>query len=157
MFGLTLPDAAAVLYLVWRVVHARKVGLGDSLHGLLTLVLLIALFLGFRITRELRELLGNLADAMQAIPGLGSKLGVIGGAWYLSRLLREQTAYWIERRVPAHLHRRTTALSEALRAGLLTGFIAWLAQGWYEPATSDVPYIVQALWVSRSWTDDLLQ
>ena len=131
--------------------------LGDSLHGLIALLLLIGLFLGLRMHRELRGLLGDLADSMQAIPGLGSKLLVVVAAWYLMRLIRRRSGAWIEAGVPRRLHSRITPLSEGPRAILLAGFVLWLAEGWFDGPPWTLPKAVQAVRVGDTWLKSQLQ
>lgn len=151
MLDLTLPDALALLFVSFAVVRSRSRPLGDSLHSLIALLLVIALFMGLRMAGEMRQLLGGLAEAMRAISGLGSRLLVIIGAWYLLRLLRKRSGYWIERAIPGSMHRRITPFSEGLRAALLAGFVAWLAEGWYTNSRQDTPLIVHGVRIGDAW------
>ena len=57
----------------------------------LSTILLIGLFFGLRMSRELRGLLADVADLFQVVPGLGSRLLILVGAWYLLRLLRRHS------------------------------------------------------------------
>lgn len=145
MLDLTLIDAAAVLYVLYSIARARRRSLGDALHDLLALLLLIGLFLGFRAASEMRGVLGELTDMMRTVPGLGSKVLIIIAAWYLLRLLRKRTGYWIEKAVPRGAHRTLLPFAEGLRAALLVGFIAWLTEGFFDPAPAPGPVIVD--WV----------
>ncbi|MCB1802108.1 MAG: hypothetical protein KDI82_10520 [Gammaproteobacteria bacterium] len=145
MTELTLLDAAVLAFFALSIVRARTRALGDSLHDMIALLLLIALFMGFRMASELRQVLGGIAEAMRAIPGLGSKLLIIVGAWYLMRLLRKRSGYWIEKTVPRHMHRKITPVSEGLRAALLAGFVVWLAEGWFDGPAHSPPKVVQAV------------
>ena len=61
-----LIDAAIVLFLLYRIGRARSAKLGDSLHSLGSLLLLIALFLGFRIAREMRGLVAGVVDLVRS-------------------------------------------------------------------------------------------
>ncbi|MCP5298413.1 MAG: hypothetical protein H6954_01790 [Chromatiaceae bacterium] len=152
----TLPDAVALLFVLFAGVRGRRRALGDSLHSLTSLLLLIALFMGFRMTGELRQLLGGLADAMRAVPGLGGKLLIIVAAWYLMRVLRQRSGYWVERAIPFRLHARITPIAEGLRAALLAGFIAWLGEGWFDDPPRDTPLIVQGVRIGDAWVSRLL-
>ena len=145
MLDLTLIDAAAVLYVLYSVARARSRSLGDALHDLLALLLLIGLFLGFRAASEMRGVLNEMADMMRSVPGLGSKILIVIAAWYLLRLLRKRTGYWIEKAVPKGAHGTLLPFAEGLRAALLVGFIAWLAEGFFDPAPAPVPAVVE--WV----------
>jgi hypothetical protein len=153
MLDLTLIDAIALLYLVFRVVRGRTRSLGDSLHDLIALLLLVALIIGLRMTGELRQLLDGVATSMQAVPGLGSKLLVVVGAWYLMRLLRKRSGYWIEQGIPRRLHRRITPIAEGLRALLLVAFVAWLVEGWFDGPPRAAPKLVQAVRFGDAWID----
>ena len=145
MLDLTLIDAVAVLYVLYSIARARSRSLGDALHDLLALLLLIGLFLGFRAASEMRGVLNEAADMMRTVPGLGSKILIVVAAWYLLRLLRNRTGYWIEKALPTGSHRALLPLAEGLRALLLVGFIAWLAEGLFDPPPSPAPKIVE--WV----------
>lgn len=145
MLDLTLIDAAALLYVLYSVARARSRSLGDALHDLFALLLLIGLFLGFRAASEMRGVLSEIADMMRTVPGIGSKVLIVIAAWYLLRLLRKRTGYWIEQAVPNGSHRALLPLAEGLRALLLVGFIAWLAEGLFDPPPSPVPKIIE--WV----------
>lgn len=145
MTELTLLDAAVLAFVVFSFLHGRGRALGDSLHGLIVVLLLIGLFLGFRMASELRQVLSGLAETLRAIPGLGSKLLIIAAAWYLMRLLRRRSGHWIEKVVPQHLHTKITPFSEAVRAALLAAFVIWLAEGWFDETDPGVPKIVHAV------------
>jgi hypothetical protein len=151
MLDLTLIDAFALLYIIYRVARARSRSLGDSLHDLVALLLLIALVIGLRMTSELRQLLDGVAVSMQAVPGLGSKLLVIVGAWYLMRLLRKRSGYWIENAIPRRLHRHLAPVTEGVRALLLVAFLAWLVEGWFDGPRQATPKLVQAVRVVDAW------
>ena len=115
MVGLSLLDAAALLFVVFRIVRARTRSLGESLHALIALLLLIGLFLGFRMTRELRAVLSEAADLLQAIPGLGTVLfdasigrdlhvlltvtALMTGAIMGVRALSDATLTWLDPRI----------------------------------------------------------
>jgi hypothetical protein len=157
MTGLSLLDAAAVLFVLYRVGRANGRSLGESLHALIALLLLIALFLGFRMAREVRALLGETVDLLQTIPGLGSKVLIIVGAWYLTHLLRTRSGNWMERAVPRHLHRRLTPFSEGLRALLLVGFLAWLTSGLFSGPPQSTPLLVQGVRLGDAWMLEFLQ
>jgi hypothetical protein len=157
MTGHSLLDAAAGLFVLYRVGRANSRSLGESLHALIALLLLVALFLGFRMAREVRALLGEAADMLQAIPGLGSKVLVIVGAWFLMRLLRTRSGNWMEKTVPRRLHRRLTPLSEGLRALLLVGFLAWLTSGLFSGPPRSAPLLVQGVRLGEAWVLPFLQ
>ncbi len=151
MTDLALIDAIILLFVLFRIGRAQRTTLGESLHALIALLLLVGLFLGFRMTSELRGLLNGVADLMQAIPGLGSKLLIILGAWYLLRLLRRRSGLWIEAAVPRKLHRRILPVIEGLRAALLAGFLVWLTEGWFDGPRQDTPLIVQGVRIGDAW------
>jgi hypothetical protein len=157
MTGLSLLDAVAVLFVLYRIGRANSRSLGESLHALIALLLLVALFLGFRMAREVRALLGEAADLLQTIPGLGSKLLIIVGAWYLMRLLRTRSGNWMEQAVPRRLHRRLTPLSEGLRALLLVGLLAWVTAGLFSGPPQSVPLLVQGVRLGDAWVLRFLQ
>jgi len=150
---LALLDAVVILFLLYRIGRARSTMLGDSLHGLLSIVLLIALFLGFRVAREMREVVAGVVDLMQAVPGLGSKLLVIVAAWYLLRLLRERSGYWIQQAVPKKQHPRLLPISEGLRSLLLVGFVLWLAEGWFDKPPAATPLAIDLVRSGDTWLD----
>jgi len=157
MTGLSLLDAAALLFVLFRVGRAYRKSLGESLHGLIALLLLIALFLGFRMAREVRTLFGEAADLMQTIPGMGTKLLVIVGAWYAMRLLRTRSGDWIEKAMPRRLHRRLVPVSEGLRALLLIGLLAWLADGLFSGPPQSAPLLIQGVRLGDAWLVQGLQ
>lgn len=156
MPDLALLDAVVLLFLLYRVGRAGRRTLGESLHALVSLLLLVALFLGFRMAREVRGLLGGMADTMQAIPGLGTKLLVIVAAWYLMRLLRERSGHWIGRSIPESAHRRLLPVSEGLRALLLAGFLVWLAEGWFDKPPAPAPLAVELVRDGDRWLAGLI-
>jgi hypothetical protein len=157
MLALSLLDAAVLLFIVFRVVRSSSRTLGESLHNLIALLLIVALFLGFRMTREIRGLLSDMADMMQAIPGLGTRVLIIIGAWYLMRLLRQRSAYWIEHAIPSTRHKGITRASEGLRAVLLAGFLLWLAEGWFDRPPARVPVVVEWVRAGDLWLENQLQ
>ena len=152
MTELTLTDALVALFVLVRIVGARSRALGESLHGLIALLLLVALFLGFRMTREIRGLLNDLADMMQAVPGLGAKLLIIVAAWYLMRLIRRQSGRLIEAGIPSGWHARLLPLTEGLRAALLAGFVLWLSESWFDPGHR-APLSVQGVRLGDAWVE----
>lgn len=156
MTGLSVLDAAALLFVLYRIGRATGRSLGESLHSLIGLLLLIGLFLGFRMARELRLLLGEAADLLQALPGLGTKLLVIIGAWYLMRLLRTRSGDWIEHRVSRRFHRRLVPIAEGLRALLLVGFLAWLGEGLFGEPPQTAPMLIQGARAGDAWVMQLL-
>jgi hypothetical protein len=157
MTGLSLIDALALLFVVFQIVRASRRSLGESLHALIALTLLVGLFLGFRMAREIRALLGEAADLLQAIPGLGTKLLVIVGAWYLMRLLRTRSGDWLEGAVPKRAHRRLIPISEGVRALLLVGFLAWLTEGFFSTPPQPRPLLIDAVRSGDAWVMQALQ
>jgi hypothetical protein len=143
MTGLGLIDAAALLFLAVRVGRASHRRLGESVHGMFAWLLLVGLALGFRLASELRQVLGTAADWLQAVPGLGTKLLIIVGAWYIMRLLRTRSGDWIQQAVPARLHGRLLPFTEAGRALLIIGLLAWLVEGLFPDPPSPAPYLVE--------------
>ena len=157
MLDLSLLDAAVLLYLVLLVGRAGSRRLGESLHDLIALVLIVGLFLGFRMAREIRSLLSDLAELMNAIPGLGSRILIIAGTWYLMRLVRQHSASWIEQAVPGTRRKGLTRISEGLRALLFTGFLVWLAEGLFDEPPATVPVAVTAVRTAEDWIEQMLQ
>jgi hypothetical protein len=139
MLDLALLDGLVILYVAWRLYRGTRRELGESLHDLVALALLLGLFFGFRMAAEIRVLLSGLADWMEVVPGLGSKLLLLVLAWLLFRLLRKRTGAWIQAAVPRKTHRPLAVATEGLRAVLLAGFVLWLVEGWFEPFGEQVP------------------
>jgi hypothetical protein len=157
MWDLSLIDAAVLLYVLLLVARSGSRKLGESLHDLIALVLIVGLFLGFRMAREIRGLLAGMAELMQAIPGLGSRILVIVGAWYLMRLIRQRSAFWIEQTIPGNRHKGLTRISEGIRAALLAGFLVWLAEGLFDEPPAPVPLVVEAVRQGEDWIERMLQ
>ena len=137
-------DFLILIFLVLRVRAASRKKLGEALHALLSLMLLVGLFLGFRVTDEVRYLLNELADAVALASGLGWKLALLVAAWYAMRLLRKRAGYWLEAAMPEGWGKPVTLASEALRSLLLMGFLVWLAESWFAEG-GDAPYSVQCV------------
>ncbi len=156
MLELTLLDALAILFVFFRLARSHDKALGDSLHNLIALSLIVALLMGLRLTSEIRDLLGDMAGFINTIPGFGSKLLIVILAWYLMRLLRKRAAYWIEEGVPDALHRPLTRWSETLRALLLVGLVTWLAEGWFAPSGPGSPMVVKAVRQGDAWIATLV-
>lgn len=155
--GLSLVDAVALIFVGYRVARANARPLGESLHGLIALLLLVGLFLGFRMASEMRALVGEAANVMQAIPGFGTKLLVILAAWYLMRRLRTRSGFWIESAIPRRLHAKIVPVVEGLRAALMVGFIAWLAEDLFDQRSPATPWLVQRVRAGDAWIAGLLQ
>jgi hypothetical protein len=151
MLDLSLLDAAVLLYVLLLVARSGSRQLGESLHDLIALLLVVGLFLGFRMAREVRGLLSGVAELMQAIPGLGTRILIIVGAWYLMRLIRQQSASWIEQAVPGARRKGLTRISEGSRALLLAGFLVWLAEGLFDEPPATVPAAVTAVRTGEAW------
>jgi len=133
MTELTLLDALIILFVLAKLSRAHKAQMGESMHALIAISLLIALFLGMRITSQVRDLMTGFAEFMHTVPGFGSKLLIILAAWYLMRLLRTRLGSALESITPQTLQKPITFVSEGLRAALLAGFIIWLADAWIAP------------------------
>lgn len=157
MIGPSLLDAFALLFVVYRIARANGRPLGESLHTLLALMLVVGLFLGFRMTREVRAVLGEAVDLLQAIPGLGTKLLVIVGAWLLLRLLRRRSGEWLENAIPRRLQARILPVTEGVRAVLLAGLIAWLAEGFFDGPPQTAPKLVRGVRLGDAWIAQRLQ
>lgn len=124
---------------------ASKRTLGDALHDLISLTLIIGLFIGFRLSGEVRALLGNLADAIAIIPGLGSRLLLIIIAWIIMRIIRKRVSYWIEDSLPQRTRQSATFYVEGFRALLFSAFILWLTDSWFSTDPAQAPLSVQAV------------
>jgi hypothetical protein len=157
MWDLALIDAAVLLYVLLLVARSGSRKLGESLHDLIALLLIMGLFLGFRMAREIRGVLADMAELVQAIPGLGSRLLVIVGAWYLMRLIRQRSAFWIEQAIPGTRHKGLTRISEGVRAVLLAGFLVWLAEGLFDQPPARVPLAVDLVRHGEDWIERMLQ
>lgn len=151
MTHLSLLDALVLLFLAWRISRAGKLGLGNSLHGLIALILIVALFLGLRIAAGLRELLSDMAGFINTVPGLGSRLLIVLAAWYLMRLLRERLGEWLESLTPPSRRVGLARLSEALRAVLLCALLIWLIEGWLAPTGPDTGLAVSWVRAADVW------
>ena len=145
MLNITLLDAVVVLFVLWRLARGFRRPLGESLHDLIGLLLLLGLFFGFRMAGEIRALLAGTSAWLEIAPSLGAKLLMIVGAWYLLRLLRRRAGGWLEGVLPRRGHRPATIVSEGARALLLVGFLLWLVEGWFEPFGPGIPQSVQAV------------
>lgn len=127
------------------MIKSRQKPLGDSLHGLISLSLIAALLIGFRLASQTRELLTDISQALHTIPGLGSKLLIIVLAWYLMRLIRKRLGYWIEHSIPSRFHKQITVISEILRTLLLISLLIWIFEGWFADYGPDLPLSVQII------------
>lgn len=145
MLNITLLDALVVLFVLWRLARGLRRPLGESLHDLIGLLLLLGLFFGFRMAAEIRAVLAGTAAWLDIAPSLGAKLLMIVGAWYLLRLFRRRAGAWLEGILPRRSHRAGSVACEGLRALLLVGFLLWLFEGWFDPFGPDVPQSVQAV------------
>ncbi|MCU7959722.1 MAG: hypothetical protein KZQ58_06925 [gamma proteobacterium symbiont of Bathyaustriella thionipta] len=150
MLNISLLDAIALVFIALRLLRAGRKNLGESLHSLITISLLAALLLGFRVASQLRGALSSMADFMSAVPGLGSKLLIILLAWYLIHILRKKIAYWLEAALPKSTHETITFISELLRTLILIILIAWLTENWFGPQ-QDAPLIVQWVRMGDDW------
>jgi len=150
MLNISLFDAIALVFIVLRLLRAKRKNLGQSLHSLITISLLSALLLGFRVASQLRGALSSMADFMSAVPGLGSKLLIILLAWYLIHILRKKIAYWLEAALPKSSHKTVTLISELLRTLILIILIAWLTENWFG-SQHDAPVIVQWVRMADGW------
>jgi hypothetical protein len=157
MLDLSLIDAGVLLFVAFSVLRGRSRRLGDSLHALIALLLIIGLFLGLRMNREIRDMLGGVAESLNAVPGLGSKLLVVIGAWYLMHLLRQQSGNLIGRAIPTGWHSRIRPLVDGTRAALLAGFLIWLVEGWIDAPPQNLPVAVQAVRAGDNWIRQQLQ
>lgn len=155
--GLSLVDAVALVFVGYRVARANARPLGESLHGLIALLLLVGLFLGVRMASEMRALVGEAANVVRAIPGFGTKLLVILAAWYLMRRLRTRSGFWIELAIPRRLHAKIVPVVEGLRAALMVGSIAWLAEDLFDERSPATPWLVQRVRAGDASIAGLLQ
>lgn len=156
MAELTLLDALIVLFILFKVSRAGQVELGNTLHGLIALLLLIALFLGLRVNGQVRDVLGGLAGFMDAVPGIGSKLLLILAAWFVMRTIRERLGHFLEGLTPQNARRPLTYFAEGLRTLLLVGFILWIVEPWLAPSgpgTSRAVFLVRS---GDAWVNSML-
>lgn len=146
---LTWLDVLLLLLLIWRVKAAASKRLGDSLSELFALLLLVGLFLGFRMAGELRELLGDLAQGVDWQTGIGGKLLIVLLAWVLLQVLRRRLGYWLEALVPELFQGPVTLLSEVVRTVLQVWILVWLLGAWYGDEVNkpeeQVPMVVRML------------
>lgn len=155
MTELTLLDALIILFILFKVSRAGQAALGNTLHSLIALSLLVALFLGLRLSAQMRDVLGGLAGFMETVPGIGSRLLIIIAAWYLMRLLRERLGQFLEKLTPQHLRRPLTYVAEALRATLLAALVLWIVDPWLAPSSPDSSRAVLAVRAGDAWVEGL--
>jgi hypothetical protein len=155
LLNLTLLDALIILFVLFKTFKPPSVSLGDSLHGLISILLIIALILGLKINNEMRGLVAGVADMMSIIPGLGSKLLVIIAAWYVMRLIRKKLGYWIEGIIPKIKHQPITRISEVIRAVLLVALLLWVFEGFFE-TDADTPIAVYGVRALDQWVSSRL-
>ncbi|NNJ92198.1 MAG: hypothetical protein HKP55_11020 [Gammaproteobacteria bacterium] len=155
LFNLTLLDALIILFVLFKTFKPPSVSLGDSLHGLISIVLIIALILGLKLNTEMRGLVAGVADMMSIIPGLGSKLLVIIAAWYVMRLIRKKLGYWIEGIIPKTKHKAITRISEVIRSVLLVALLLWVFEGFFE-TSADTPVAVNGVRALDYWVSSRL-
>lgn len=139
---LTLIDALIIIFILFKALKPAKVSLGSSIHGLIAVSLIIALILGLRLNAEMRDLLSGIANYMDVIPGLGSKLLIILASWYLMRLIRDRLGTWIEAAVPEQNLAPVTRYTEVIRSVLLISLILWIIEGFFD---DNVPLSVQGV------------
>lgn len=147
MTELTLLDALIILFVLLRMTRIRQAELGESLHQLIALLLIVALFLGMRLGAQMRDLVSGVAGIFESVPGLGSRILIILLAWYLMRLIRTRLGHALESIIPIRAHRPITWVSETARALLLAGFIVWIIEPWLG---DDAPNSSQAVKVIRA-------
>lgn len=157
MAELTLLDAAIVLFILFKVSRAGQAELGNVLHAVVALLLLIALLLGLRLNGQLRDVLGGLAGLMEAVPGIGSKLLVILAAWFAMRLVREKLGHFLESLTPQKARRPLTFFAEGLRTLLLVGFILWIVEPWLAPSGPGTSRAVLMVRTGDAWVARLLR
>jgi hypothetical protein len=151
MPAVSLTDAVVLLFVAWLVIRAGRRTLGESLHDLIGLLLIIGLFLGFRLAREIRGLLADMAVTAELLPSLGTALLVVVAAWLLLRLVRRRSGAWIERLVPGKRRRPLTRMVELVRGLLLAGFLLWLVEGLYPRPPAPTPLAVNAVRAGDRW------
>ncbi len=142
MYSPGLVDILLLLFVLWRVFRAGARKLGESLHDLISLLLLAALVMGLRIASELQALLTSVAGFFNAAQGVGLRILIVVAAWYLLHLLRRHLADWLESIAPSRLRPAMVRISEALRALLLGVLLIWLFEGWMEPSGPDTSLAV---------------
>ena len=150
LLNLTLLDALIILFVVFKTFKPNTVSLGDSLHGLISILLIIALILGLKLNSEMRGIVAGVTDMMSLIPGLGSKLLVIVVAWFLMKLIRKKLGYWIESMIPQNRHKSISRISEVTRAILLVALLLWVFEGFFE-AGADTPVAVTGVRALDHW------
>ena len=144
-------DGLFLGFVVFRTVRAGGRVLARSLHGLVSLVLLVSLFLGLQLDARLRDLLAGIVSPADAAPGLGGRLLVVAGAWYLMRLARTRLGGLLEAAVPARRQRPTLFTIEALRASLLAALVVWIMEPLFEANHPGTPVSVRTVRIVDNW------
>jgi len=157
MTELSLLDAIIILFILFKVSRAGQASLGNTLHSLIALSLLVALFLGLRLSSQLREALGGLSGFAEAVPGLGSRVLIIVLAWYLMRMIRERLGQFLEDLTPQPWRRKLTYVAEGLRTALLAAFILWIVEPWLAPNESQPSHAVMMVRAGDAWVESLFE
>jgi len=147
----SLIDAIVILFIAFKITRANSVSLGDSLHGLIAILLILSLLMGLQLASQLKGVLTGMAEFLQTIPGLGAKLLIAVGAWYLMRFIRTKLGYWLESVIPNKSHKPTTFGSEGFRALLLAVLVIWLFKGWFSDNPNESPTIVNLVRSGDAW------
>lgn len=151
MLDLSLIDIAFIMFIIFKITRANSASLGDSLHGLIAILLILSLLMGLQLGAELKGALTGLAEFLQTIPGLGIKLLIAIATWYLMRFIRTKLGYWLESVIPTTSHRTITYVSEAFRALLLAFLVVWLFKGWFSTDPGENPNIVNYVRKVDTW------
>lgn len=157
MLDLSLIDAIAILFIGFKISRAHSVSLGDSLHGLIAILLILSLLMGLQLASQLKGVLTGMAEFLQTIPGLGTKLLIAVGTWYLMRFIRTKLGYWLESVIPNESHKPITYSSETLRAAFLVVLVVWLFKGWFPENPNESPAIVNLIRSGDTWIAENLK
>lgn len=145
MPALGLLDAFVIFFLWIKVKRAKKRSLGDSLHDLIALILIISLFWGFGLAASIRRLTYGVADNLNLLSGLGSRLLLIIAAWYVLHFFKHKMAYVIENMIPEQKHQRLSLMLAFLSGLLLSIFILWFFQSWFGQEAGILLYWIRSL------------
>lgn len=134
-------DLGLLVFIGWRTLSGRSRSVGDSLHGLIALLLLYGLLLGARLDHWLKHALAGLASSLGIPPGPGLSLALMLGVWVLMRLLRRRMSGVLQRWIPLRLARSVVLVSELGKAVMVAGLLVYVLQ-WFYPESGRLPLAV---------------
>ncbi len=146
MNKLALLDLVILVFVALRTIRARYRSVGDSLHGLIGLLLLLGLLMGARMDHWLKHALTNAADKLGLPPGLGLSLLLIVAVWLLMRVLRHNLAGWLQSLIPPRLAKAVTITSELCKALLVSVLMVTVLQ-WFYPQQGALPLVI--IWIRQ--------